>query len=166
MPLRTLLLGVVLLLVALFAALNWSAFMTPMSLSLIFATVEAPLGLLMLGVIVLLTVLFLGYLLYVQTSVVFDARHTARELEAQRELADKAEASRFTELRGLLEERMLKLESVVKEEQALAAGRLAELERSLRVSVEEGTNTLTAFMGELEDRMERGKHASLEDRRS
>jgi uncharacterized integral membrane protein len=165
MPLRTLLLGVVLLLVALFAALNWSAFMTPMSLSLLFASVEAPLGLLMLGVIVLLTLLFLVYLLYIQTAVIFDARRMARELEAQRELADQSEASRFTELRALLEERMQKLESVVKEEQSLAAGRLSEVERSLRLSVEEGTNTLASFMGELEDRMERGKNSSSEERR-
>lgn len=163
MPLRTLLVGVVLLLVALFAALNWSAFMTPMSLSLLFATVEAPLGILMLGVIVLLTVLFLFFLVYVETAVIFDARRTARELEAQRELADQSEASRFTELRSLLEERTLKLESVVKEEQALAAARLAELERSLRLSVEEGTNTLASFMGELEDRMERARHSNPEN---
>ena len=120
----------------------------------------------MLGVIVLLTLLFLVYLLYVQTAVIFDARRTARELEAQRALAEQSEASRFTELRALLEERMRKLESVVKEEQSLAAARLGELERSLRSSVEEGTNTLASFMGELEDRMERGKLSSPEDRRT
>jgi hypothetical protein len=98
----------------------------------------------------------LVYLLYVQTTVLLDARRSARELDAQRGLADQAEASRFTELRAVLEERMQKIESLVKEEQSLTAGRLAEHERSLRSSVEEGTRTLAAFMGELGDRLDRG----------
>ena len=132
MPLRTLLLGVVMVLLALFAALNWSAFTTPMSLSLLFANVEAPLGLVMLGVIVLLSVLFLVYLVYVQSTVLLDARRSSRELNAQRDLADQAEASRFTELRTLLEDRMQKLESVVREEQSRTGSRLGDLEISLR----------------------------------
>ena len=166
MPLRTLLLGVVLVLVALFAALNWSAFMTPMTLSLLFANVEAPLGLVMLGILVLLTVLFLGYLLYIQTAVLFDARRTARELQAQRDLADEAEASRFTELRALLEERMQRVESVIREERSRAESRLGELESSLRSSVEQGTNTLASYIGELEDHMERRANSDMDAGRS
>jgi uncharacterized integral membrane protein len=123
MPLRTLILGIVLVLVGLFAALNWSAIMAPTSLSLIFTRVDAPLGLVLLAIIGLLTVLFLVYLVYVQTVVLVDARRSARELQAQRELADQAEASRFTELRALLEERIGKLESVVREEQSRTSSR-------------------------------------------
>jgi uncharacterized integral membrane protein len=164
MPLRTLLLGVMLLLVVLFAALNWSAFTTPMSLSLLFATVEAPLGLIMLGVIALLTVLFLVYLLYIQSTVLLDARRASRELQTQRHLADQAEASRFTELRTLLEERMQQLESVVREEQSRTGSRLGELETSLRSSVEDGANTVAANIGEFRDRMERRLGPSQGDR--
>lgn len=166
MPLRMLLLGVMLVLVALFAVLNWGAFMTPMSLTLLFANVEAPLGLVMLGVLALLTVLFLAYLLYIQTTVLFDARRMARELQAQRDLADQAEASRFTELRALLEERMQKAESVVREERSRAESRLGDLETSLRLSVEQGTNTLASYIGELEDRMERRANSNPDAGRS
>jgi uncharacterized integral membrane protein len=155
MPLRTLILGIVLVLIGLFAALNWSAFTAPTTLSLLFATVEAPLGLVMLGAIILLTVLFLVYLVYLQTAVLVDARRTARELSEQRALADQAEASRFTELRSALDERMQRLEAVVRENRSLATERNAELERSLRSSVEQGTNTLAAYIGELDDRVAR-----------
>ncbi len=155
MPLRTLLLGSVLVLVVLFAALNWGAFTTPMSLSLLVATVEAPLGLVMLGIIVLLTVLFLVYLLYVQTTLVLDARRSSRDLQTQRDLADRAEASRFTELRTLLDERLQKLESVVREEQSRTGSRIGDLDTSVRSAVEHGTNTLASYIGEFEDRIER-----------
>ena len=60
MPLRTVLLLIVLAAVALFAVLNWSAFLAPTTLSLGVAVVQAPLGLIMLGLIGILTVAFLG----------------------------------------------------------------------------------------------------------
>jgi len=49
MPLRTVVVLVVLAFVGLFAALNWSAFLAPTPLSLGFAQVQAPRGLIMLG---------------------------------------------------------------------------------------------------------------------
>ena len=155
MPLRTLMLGAVLGLVGLFAALNWGAIMTPMSLSLLFTNVEAPLGLVFLAIIALLTVLFLIYLVYVQTVVLVDARRSARELQTQRDLADQAEASRFTELRALMEDRLQKLEAVVREEQSRTGAQLGNVESVLRSTVEQAANTLSSYIGELEDRMER-----------
>jgi len=111
MPLRTVLLLIVLAAIALFAALNWSAFLAPTTLSLGFAQVQAPLGLIMLGLIALLTALFLGYLVYLQTTVLLESRRHAKELQAQRELADQAEASRFTELRAYLDARLSEVEN-------------------------------------------------------
>lgn len=111
MPLRTVLLLIVLAAIAIFAALNWSAFLAPTTLSLGFAQVQAPLGLIMLGLIAILTALFLGYLVYLQTTVLLESRRHARELQAQRELADQAEASRFTELRAHLDSRLNEMEN-------------------------------------------------------
>jgi uncharacterized integral membrane protein len=110
MPLRNVLLLVVLVAVAVFAALNWSVIMAPTTLSLGFAEVQAPLGLVLLGVIALLSVLFLAYVVYLQSSVLLEARRHARELQASRELADQAEASRFTELRAHLDTRLTDIE--------------------------------------------------------
>ena len=106
MPLRTVLLLILLAGVALFAALNWGAFLAPTTLSLGVAEVQAPLGLIMLGLIAIITTLFLAYLVYLQTTVLMEARRHAKELQVQRALADQAEASRFTELRAHLDSRL------------------------------------------------------------
>ena len=111
MPLRTVVLLVVLALVAVFAALNWTAFVAPTTLSFGVAQVQAPLGLIMLGLLAVLTTLFLLYVVYLQTTVIFEWRRHAKELQTQRELADQAEVSRFTELRTHVDTRLTELES-------------------------------------------------------
>ncbi len=103
MKVRTLLLLIVLVAISVFAALNWNAIMMPTTLSLGVAVVKAPLGLVMLGILAFVMALFLVFVVYLQTSALLEARRHARELQSTRELADQAEASRFTELKGLLE---------------------------------------------------------------
>ncbi len=156
MRINTLLLLVVLAFIGVFVALNWSAFMTPTTLSLGVAVVQAPLGLIMLGMLAFLTVLFLVFLLYLQGSALFDARRCTRELQANRELAEQAEASRFTELRGFLEVELKKLASLDAESRAALAARLEQLDHDLRAAVEQSEVNLSAYIGELEDRIERG----------
>lgn len=148
MPLRTLVLLLVVAVLALFTALNWSAFMAPTTLSLAFTTVQAPLGLIMLGVTAILGTLVLLYVVYIQTTVILDARRAARDLHAQRELADQAEASRFTALQAFLETRLQQLE------EGLVAAH-TRTDGEFRSSVERATNTLAAYIGEAEDRIER-----------
>ena len=156
MRLRTLMMLIVLGAIAAFAAVNWTAFTTPTTLSLVFAVVQAPLGLIMLAIAALITVLFLIFVVYLQTSVMIETRRYGRELQAQRELADKAEASRFTELRGFLEAELSKLAGRIAEIKSGTDTRMDQLERDLRASVEQTGNTLAAYIGELEDRVERG----------
>ena len=103
MYLRTLLIVLVLGVVVICALLNWSVCTAPPPLSIGCPTVEAPLGLILLGAIGALTLLFLIYLVYLQASALMESRQYSRELKNQRELADRAEESRFTELRSSLE---------------------------------------------------------------
>ena len=103
MRLRSMLLLFILAVIGLFTALNWGVFLTNTTLSMGVATLQAPLGLIMLGLLVGVVVFFLVYVLYLQSTVMFDARRHAKELQSNRELADKAEASRFTELRAFLD---------------------------------------------------------------
>jgi hypothetical protein len=110
MPLRTLLLLMVVALLAVFTVLSWNAFGTSSRLSLAFSGVQAPLGPVMLDVTAMLCALFLLHVAHLPTTVLLDARRSACELHAQRELANKAEASRFTTLQALLETRLQKLE--------------------------------------------------------
>ncbi|MXR36657.1 LapA family protein [Craterilacuibacter sinensis] len=143
MQLRTLLLLVVAGLIAVFVALNWAVVMAPSTLSLGFMDIQASLGLVMLGLMVLLATLFLVYIVYLQGSVLMDGRRHARELQANRELADKAEASRFSELRAFLEAELTKL-----------AAQNVALKTELGQRIEESGNGIAACIGELEDRLE------------
>lgn len=159
MMIRTLFLLIVLVAIGEFAALNWSTFTTPTTLSLGVATVQAPLGLVMLGVLGFLTALFLLFVVYGQASALMDARRHTRELQASRELADQAEASRLNELRSYLEAEMKGLADLHAESRTAMQARLDLLDQDLRASVEQSGNTLAAYIGELEDRLERGTHA-------
>jgi hypothetical protein len=82
-----------------------------------------------------------------------------RSCRSTGELADKAEASRFTELRSFLEAELQKLAgrgtgSTVASNPAILA-RLDQLEEKLLTAVEQSGNSLAACIGELEDRLER-----------
>lgn len=155
MKIRTLFLLIGLGAVAVFAVLNWSVFVAPATLSLGVAHVQAPLGLVMLGLLAFLVALFLLFIVYLQTSVLFDARRNARELLASRELADQAEASRFTELRGVLEVELKRQADLGAESRAAVLARLDQLDRDLCSRLEQAENTLSAYIGELDDRLER-----------
>jgi len=144
-----------LLLVGFFALLNWNAFAAPTPLSLGVTTVEAPLGLVMLGVVVFLSLLFTVWAISLQASALMEARRQTRELQAQRELADKAEASRFTELRGVLMSELAAVIQAHQETRALVTQRMDRLQEASRVTWEETSNSFAAHLGELEDRLER-----------
>lgn len=151
---RTLLLLLVLVAIAAFAALNWGAFMATTTLSLGVADIQAPLGLVMLGMIVFVSAVFLVFLVYLQASMLLETRRHARELQANRGLADKAEASRFIELRGFLDGELKRLANLNAESRTAVLTRLDALDQGLRLAMEQSENTLSACLGELEDRLE------------
>jgi len=155
MTFRSLLIAVVLALLGLFAVVNWQAFMTPTRLSLLFAEVQAPLGLIMLVVTGLMTALFLLYIVFQQAGVILEARRYAKELKANRELADRAEASRFTELRTYLEAELRKIEAQSAAVSTGVTARLDRLEQALVEKLGESTGTMTAFVGEMDDKLDR-----------
>lgn len=160
MKLRSVFLLLILGAIAAFSALNWSTFTTPTALSLGLAEVQAPLGVIMLGVVAFLTAFFLVFVVYVQASALFDSRRHAQELQLNRELADKAGASRFTELRSFLEVELQKLgsrgtSSSTAADPAIVLARLDRLEKELLTALEHSENSVAAYVGELEDRLER-----------
>lgn len=156
MRIRTLLLLLVLVMVAAFSALNWTVFVTPTVLSLGITSVQAPLGLIMLGLLIFLTAFFLVFVVYLQSTVLLDTRRHTRELQTNRDLADKAEASRFTELRGFLDAGLKQQATLAAEHRAVVLARIDSLERELRLNVEQSGNSLSAYIGELEDRLTTG----------
>ena len=153
MRIRSLFLLLVLVLIGAFTVLNWGVFMADMPLSLGITTLHAPLGLIMLGLLIFVVAYGLVYVLYLQSNVLMDTRRNAKELQTHRELADKAEASRFTELRNFLEAGMKQSAEQDKTAQQALVARLDALETALRTSVEQSGNSLSAYIGELEDRL-------------
>lgn len=143
---------VVVLLIAALAALNWGLLVAPTLMSLGFMQTNAPFGLIMLGLTVLLGVLLIAYVVYLQSSVLLETRRHNREMQTQRDLADKAEASRFTELRNFLE--------------AQATARSAqdgERHAAMLARAQQTENSLAAHIGQLEDRLERRPMTSHTD---
>ena len=141
------------MLLAGFVALNVDVFTQPNPLSLGFTTINVPLGLVMLGLLVLTLVIFLGSTIYMQSRHVLESRTHTRELNAQRELADKAEASRFTELRSYLEAQVLAEQQRETALGTVLADRFAQQQQVLLARMEQMDNTLAAYMGELEQRL-------------
>ena len=155
MHVRTIIMSITILAIAALAALNWAALSAPASVSLGVASIEAPLGLIMLGLTTLLGAVFLAYVFYLHSSVMLEARRHNKEMTAQRELADKAEASRFTELRVFLEAQQQQELAAQKESAAALSARLDQLEKALEARAEQSDNGIAAQIGELEDRLER-----------
>lgn len=127
------LLAIGLLLLLMFAIANWGLLTAPASLSFLLFTVEGPLGMILLGATLVLTALAGVYALSLRTAMLVDMRRHTKELEVQRVLADSAEASRFTELRA----------------------RIDALEMKLLDALEETANSLSACVGEVDEKLDR-----------
>ena len=155
MNLRTLAIVLCIAALAGFALLNWAAMTTPTTLSLGFTAVQAPLGLVMLGISAVLCALFVVVLLFQQTGALLEARRFAKEMKAQRELAERAEASRLTELRGAVETEIRRLEAQAAASASEAEARIERLRQALHERIDESTRTLSAYLGEVEDKLDR-----------
>ena len=155
MKIRTILLILFILLVAGFVALNFAQILQPTALSFGFTEVQAPLGLVLLGMLALVLIVFLAALVYQQTTHMMEVRRVTREAAEQRNLADKAEASRFTELRTFLQAEM---QATAAREIDLAEKlhqKVDRLQAAMTEVIEQNGNGLSASLGELEDRLER-----------
>src|SRR5574337_669814 len=109
MSIRTLLVLLLAILIVAFVGLNWALVMQPAELSLMFGTVKAPLGLVLLALLVVLAVLLLVIIGYGHAKLLMESRRHAKELAAQRDLAERAEASRYSELKTFVAEELVRL---------------------------------------------------------
>ena len=142
------------LVVAGFAALNWSEIVRPAPLSFGAFIADAPLGLILLTLLGLVSVAFLLSAASLRTQNLVESRHHSKALEAQRELADKAEASRFTELRQHMDTQLRDL----RQRDAIAATEfekaMVNAQRELRTQLEQMNRMMMARLGELETRFD------------
>jgi uncharacterized integral membrane protein len=132
MKFRTVLVLLMLAAVSVFALANWAAFTAPTALTLGVFEFQAPLGLVMLVLTGAVSGLLLVYIVMQQAGVIMEARRYAKELSAHRELADRAEASRFTELRAFLEAELRRVEAQQAAGTRELAARIDQLQASLK----------------------------------
>ncbi len=141
---RTLLVVLAMLLIAVFLVVNWSVFAGSAKFSLIFTSIDVPIGLVMLGLLTLIALTFGIYSAVSWSAILLEFRRQARELTAQRTLADQAEASRFTELRAVMHDELEHL-----------ADRMTQMHDVFRAEIRDNANSLAATIGELDDRIQK-----------
>ena len=162
---RTVFLIIAILAVAAFATLNVDEFTRTSVLSLGFTTIKVPLGLVMLLLLVIAVVMFLASTLYMQSANLLETRKYARELSTQRDLADKAEASRFTELRAYLDAQAAATLSREAANATVMAERLSRTQAALLLRIEQSDGATAAYIGQLQDSLERKNgHSALASR--
>ena len=151
---RVLVLVLAIVLVAGFAVLNWPEFERATTLNLGFVQTTASLPLILLSALGISLLAFLAASAVQTTRYLVDSRNHARELERQRELADRAEASRFTDLRQHLDLQLREL----RQRDAIAATELEKSmvnsQRELRNQLDAMNRLLTARLSEIENRLD------------
>lgn len=155
MKTRSLLLVLLIVLVATFVALNFEEILRPTPLNLGLSTVQAPMGLVLVGLLAAVLLIFLLALLYFQTAHVMEVRRINRDVAEQRQLADKAEASRFTALRDYLQTELQAIAVRDTEAQDRLHQKLEQVQKNLTTVMEQTGNGLHASIGELEDRLKK-----------
>ncbi len=151
---RTVLLVLATAAVVVLALLNWPEFTRPSSMNLVWRTVDLPLALVLLGLLALSVVVSLASGAAMRSRHEKQAREQARELQSQRELADRAEASRFLDLRQTLDTH---LRESRQRESSVSAGveqALMRHQRESRTQLEGLHRALTTRMGEMEARLD------------
>jgi uncharacterized integral membrane protein len=143
------------ILLGMFSVANWNLLTAPASINLLAFTIEGPLGMILLGATLVLLALCTVYVLWLRTTTLMELRQHAKDLEAQRALADRAEASRFTELRVHIGEEAGRQRTLIEEVRAVLNSRMDALERTLLGSVQEASNTLAACVGEVDEKLNR-----------
>ncbi len=155
MNFSTLAILVVVAALAALALLNWPALSAVTAVSLGVAQVQAPLGLVVLAFTAVLGLMFIVYIVVQQAGAMAEGRLHAKELAAQRDLADRAEASRFSELRAYLDSELRRIEAQAAEQRGGLLTRIDSLQGSLQAKVDEATRSLSAYIGEVDDKLDR-----------
>lgn len=144
-----------LLLLAFFAVANWSLLTAPATLDFLAFKVQGPLGLILVGVTIGFAALFAIYALSLRTSGLVETRRHTRELQIQRDLADKAEASRFTALGATVDQEFARVRALIEESRAEARQHALSIEASLKNALNETANELFAHIGEVDEKLNR-----------
>ncbi len=152
-------LGLIILLVLIFlgvfAMANWGVLTAPTALSFLVFTLEGPLGIILLAMMLALALLFTFYIMALRTSMFVADRKHAQAWRSQYELAEQEEASRLADLRAHLEREFERLHAKIQDMDNRMTARSDGIEQSLLKSLGDTTNTLSAYVAEVDDKLDR-----------
>ena len=144
-----------LLLFTMFAIANWSLLTASASLNLLLFNVQGPLGLILFVALLGFAALFAVYALSLRGRSLLETRRQLRELEAQRQLADSAEASRLAALSEQVGREFASVRAEIAQTRADAKQRTEESEQRIIRHLDEVSNALFANIGQLDDKVSR-----------
>lgn len=146
---------IALFLLGVFLLVNWDTLAIPTQLSFLFFDAKGSVGLILLGITLAFVALLTSYTLMLRTIMLMDARRYAHELQVQRKLAESAETSRFDQLREQIILEFARLHTAHQDIHTSLLARSEDMEQSLRKSLDETTNSLSAYIGEVEEKLDR-----------
>jgi uncharacterized integral membrane protein len=122
--------------------LNWRVLTATANVNFLIGSANAPLGVVMLVLCGLLIAVLATYVGIWHGTLLAELRRQAKELDAQRALAESAETSRFTDLGTL-----------IRSEIANSDKRLEAALDTLRTELRDTENSIAATLGEMDDRL-------------
>lgn len=166
MKARGILLTVLLILFALFAAINWATLTTPLPVDLLILRVEIPVGLVLLAVTAALALIFFTGALFDRAGQLQEIRQLERQLDKTRQKADQKQAGEVAQLKDAvqawgsslerrIDDRVGAAEDRIKEAIEASEGRGQERAKALEDRVVTVRNELAADVGEAEDLIRR-----------
>ena len=141
------------LVVGAIAALNWPEVTRTSHLNFGVVMADAPLGAILFGAFLLTLVVFLVSSAIMESRNLLHWNRHSRELQAQRDLAERAEASRFTDLRQHIDTTLRES----RQRDAIAGTEfeksMLQSHREMRMHLENMSRALMARLSELEARL-------------
>ena len=153
MHLRSVFVLLLFVLCSIFLVVNWEGVMADVSVNLLYTQIQAPLGLILLLGPGLMILICLVYGFVQQAALSMELRRVNKQLQEARDLAQKAERSRFTELKSEMQKQLLDLQNQSAARHSALIAKIGTLETALDDSTQETINSLSASVGEVEDHL-------------
>ncbi len=151
---RLLFIVLAIVLVGGFAALNWSEVMRTSHLNFGLILADASLGGILLGALAITLLVFLVSSAIQESRNLIEWNRHSKALAAQRDLADRAEASRFTDLRQHIDTTLRE----TRQRELIAASEfeksMLQSQREMRNQIEQMHRTVANQLEQLESRLE------------
>lgn len=153
MHLRTVFLLLLFVLCSVFLVVNWEGVMANVNVNLLYTEIQAPLGIILLlgpGLVILICLVY-GFVQ--QAALSMELRRVNKQLQQARDLAQKAEQSRFVELKNEMQKQILELQNQSASRHSSLMAAVNGLQSAVDESAQETVNSLSASVGEVEDRL-------------